>query len=209
MTLHAWGLFCATETLLCLRPGPACLLVISLALRRGEGAALFAALGVLAANAVYFAISATGLVAVHSLSAEIFAAIKWSGALYLIWIGAKTIVRSFRKTTPAGALLPEAAASTRRAFWQGFVAQGANPTLLVYFTAILPQFIDAAHPLPGQVAILAASSFAIELAVMSVYAALAARAGRHAVPRFQRVADRVGGGLLVAAGAGLASLRRE
>jgi homoserine/homoserine lactone efflux protein len=207
MTVEAWVLFCMTETLLCLNPGPSALLVMSLALTRGQGAGVRATVGVLAANAVYFTVSASGLVAVHSLSAEAFFVIKWVGAAYLIWLGARMILRSFR----AGGvgLSPSVAVSTGRSFWQGFVAQGANPNLVVYFTAILPQFVDPARPLPGQVAILACSSFVIEFMVLSVYSAVAFRAGRRAAPRFRLVAERLGGSLLVAAGAGLASLRRE
>jgi len=207
MTIEAWALFCATETLLCLNPGPSALLVMSLALTHGRGAGIRATLGVLAANAVYFALSASGLVALHALSAELFFVIKWAGAAYLVWLGARMIARSIRGR-PVG-LLPTVAASRRRSYWQGFVAQGANPNLLIYFTAVLPQFVDPSRPLPGQVAILAFSSFVIEFAVLSIYAALVFRAGRRAAPRFRVVAERLGGGLLIAAGAGLASLRRE
>jgi homoserine/homoserine lactone efflux protein len=207
MTVEAWLLFCATETVLCLSPGPSALLVTSLALTRGRAASVVATAGVLAANAVYFAISASGLAAVHSLSAEVFLAIKWAGAAYLVWLGGRTIVRSFRRR--AAEPRAPAASSVRRSFWQGLVAQGANPNLLAYFTAILPQFVDPGRPLAGQVAILACSSFVVEFTVLSVYAALAHRAGRLAAPRSRVVAERVGGGLLVAAGAGLATLRRS
>jgi homoserine/homoserine lactone efflux protein len=207
MTVEAWLLFCLTETLLCLNPGPSALLVMSLALTRGQAAGIRATAGVLAANAVYFALSASGLVALHALSAEVFFVIKWAGAAYLIWLGARMIVRSFR-TREIGP--PSSAAVSRRgSYWQGFVAQGANPDLLIYFSAILPQFVDPARPLPGQIAILAGSSFVIEFTVLTVYASLVSRAGRRASTRFRLVAERVGGGLLVAAGAGLASLRRE
>jgi len=207
MTLQAWALFCATEALLCLNPGPSALLVISLALTRGRAAGVRATAGVLAANALYFTISASGLVAVHRLSAEVFSVIKWAGALYLMWLGARMIVRSLRARS--GGPPRAVPASGRRSFWQGFVTQGANPNLLVYFTAILPQFVDPLRPLPGQVAILAFSSLAIEFTVLTFYSALASRAGRRAAPRFRLLAERIGGGLLVAAGAGLASLRRE
>jgi homoserine/homoserine lactone efflux protein len=205
MTLEAWGLFCLTEALLCLKPGVSTLSVMSLAATRGLNAGIVATVGVLAANAVYFALSASGLVALNALSAEIFTAIKWAGAVYLIWTGATMIARSFR---PRAAPVAATTASKQRAFWQGFVAQGANPNLLVYFAAILPQFVDTAHPLPGQIAILAISSFVIEGSILSVYAALAARAGRSARPRARAAIERAGGGLLIAAGVGLASLRR-
>jgi homoserine/homoserine lactone efflux protein len=206
MTLQAWALFCLTETLLCLNPGPSTLLVLSLALTRGQVAGLLATVGVLAANAVYFTLSASGLVAVHAISAQAFRAIKWAGAAYLIWLGARMLLRSFR--AQAAAAPAEVAARASRSFWQGFTTQAANPNLLVYFTAILPQFVDPKQAFAGQVAILALSSFVIEFAVLSIYAALAARAGRRAAPRFRRIAERLAGGMLIAAGAGLAALRR-
>ena len=86
MTLEVWAFFCVTETLLCLNPGSSALLVISLGMTRGQAAGVAATAGVLAANAIYFALSATGLAAVHSLSLEAFRAIKWLGAAYLIWL---------------------------------------------------------------------------------------------------------------------------
>jgi homoserine/homoserine lactone efflux protein len=206
MTLAAWLLFCATETALCLSPGPSALLVVSLSLTRGRRAGGLATLGVLTANALYFTLSATGLVAARSVSAEVFLAVKWAGAAYLVWLGIRTIVRSFGEADAGSP--PDGELPRRRSFWQGLVTQGANPNLLVYFTAILPQFVDPTRPLPGQVAILACSSFAIEFAVLCAYATLAARAGRFAAPRSRAVAERMGGGLLVAAGAGLASIRQ-
>jgi homoserine/homoserine lactone efflux protein len=207
VTLEAWALFCLVEFLLCLKPGPSCMVVISLGLTRGHSAGVLATTGVLAANAIYFALSATGLAAALSLPAQVFVAIKWLGAGYLVWVGARMLTRSFRPSEAAPST--PAPAARGRAFWQGFVAQGANPSLLVYFSAILPQFIDAAQPLASQVAVLALSSFAIEFAVLSAYSALSHRAGQRTGPRFQRVVDRLGGGMLIAAGAGLARIERD
>lgn len=207
MTVETWALFCLVEFLLCLKPGPSCMVVISLGLTRGQAAGVLATAGVLAANAIYFAVSATGVAAALQLPAQVFAAIQWLGAAYLIWVGARMLARSFRRGESEPSL--PAPAARGRAFWQGFVAQGANPGLLVYFTAILPQFIDTAAPLAWQVAVLAVSSFAIEFAVLSAYSALSHRAGRRTGPRFQRMVDRLGGGLLIAAGAGLARIERD
>jgi len=205
MTLEAWALFCLTEFFLCLNPGPSTLVVISQALTRGPSAGVWATAGVLAANAIYFALSAFGLVALHSLSAEAFSVIKYGGAAYLVWLGATTIVRSFQKRTPARVL---EGGREGRPFWRGFVAQGANPNLLVYFTAILPQFIDASLPVAPQVAVLACSSFVIEFSVLCAYAGVSGRAGRAAAPRFRAYFERIGGTLLIAAAAGLARIER-
>ncbi len=205
MTFEAWALFCLTETVLCLNPGPSALVVISQSLTHGPSAGVRATFGVLAANAIYFAISASGLVALHALSADAFSLIKWGGAAYLVWLGTTTIVRSFKSAGTARPIDPRA---DGRPFRRGFVAQAANPNLLVYFTAILPQFIDPAHPVAPQVALLACSSFVIEFSILSAYSGLAGRAGNVAAPRFRTTLERVGGGLLIAAAAGLARIQR-
>lgn len=206
MTLEAWALFCLVETMLCLDPGPSTFVVISQSLGNGRASGVRAASGVIAANAVYFGLSASGLVALHALSAEAFALIKWGGAAYLVWLGVTTIRRSCHAGRLAGAA---PAGQGGRPFWRGFVTQGANPNLLVYFTAILPQFIDADAPVAPQVALLAASSFVIEFSVLVVYARISGRAGEAAAPRLRVLAERVGGGLLIAAAAGLARIERE
>lgn len=205
MTVAAWALFCLTEFVLCLKPGPSCLVVVSQSLTRGPAAGVRVTLGVIAANAIYFAISASGLVALHSLSSEAFSIIKWCGAAYLAWLGVNLIRSSLDPA--AGRGVPSA--DSANPFWRGFVTQGANPNLLVYFAAILPQFIDPTHAVPPQVALLACSSFVIESAVLSAYAGLSGRAGRVAAPRFRVLLERVGGGLVIAAAAGLARLQRE
>lgn len=207
MSFEAWALFCLTELLLCLNPGPAVLLVVSLSLTRGRAHGFAASLGVLAANALYFAVSATGLAALLNLSSRGYLAIRWAGAAYLIWFGARMILRSLRAQAGAGAAAPTGARG--RCFWQGFAVQVSNPGLLVYFTAILPQFVDPSAPIGRQVAILAVSSFAIELAVLSGYSALSHRAGRFAAPRSRLLVERFAGVLLIAAGAGLAAIGRE
>jgi homoserine/homoserine lactone efflux protein len=205
VTFEAWTLFCLTETVLCLQPGPAALVVVSQALARGTGAGVRASTGVLAANAVYFALSASGLVALHARSAEAFSAIRWVGAAYLLWLSARSIRRSFAARDADAPR--DAAAPAGRSFWRGFLAQGANPNLLVYFAAILPQFIDPRAPVAPQVAILAVSSFAIEMTVLSAWSGLSGRAGEAAAPRLRAWLERLGGGLLIAAAAGLARTR--
>jgi len=117
------------------------------------------------------------------------------------------IVRSFQ---PAGETLSSPDPVSRgRLFWQGFVTQGAKPNLLIYFTAILPQFIDPRARLGSQVAVLAFSSFGIEFMVLWAYSALSHRAGHAVAPRFHHLVERIGGGFLIGAGAGLATLRRQ
>ena len=205
MSLETWLLFCVTETVLCLTPGPAVLLVVSLTLRGRAPAGLRGALGVLLANAFYFMVSATGLAAVLLASYEVFFLIKWVGAAYLVWLGLKALLGP-RRAAPTSADVERVRS---RAFTHGFLTQSANPKLIVFFTALLPQFIDPAGAVGMQVAVLGLSSLLIELAVLVGYVALTER-GRRMVsaPRLGAVLQRAGGLLLIGAGAGLATLRR-
>jgi len=124
MSLRIWLLFCATDTVLCLTPGPAVLLVVSQAMSRGMWSGLAASLGILATNAVYFALSATGVGALLVGSSRVFIVVKWLGAIYLVWMGARMILAK-RAAVQRPETAPET--STRSAFSLGVVTQGANP----------------------------------------------------------------------------------
>ncbi len=206
MSLEAWLLFCATEAVLCLSPGPAVLLVVSLSLVGGGRAGLRAALGVLAVNVLWFALSATSLAAILIASQQVFFAVKWLGAGYLVWLGVRMVV-----SRPA----PGESEATpgdvgRGAFTRGVVVQGANPKTVLFFTALLPQFIDPSGAVGSQVLLLGVSSVVIELAVLALYVAACQRARRLVEPRrFALPLQRAGGVLLVGAGLGLAAIRRS
>lgn len=206
MSLETWLLFCATEVVLCFIPGPAVLCVVSAALTRGTRAGFQASLGILAANTTYFALSATGLGAVLLASRTAFVVIKWVGAAYLVYLGVRML---FARNTDSPAT-PDAPASRkpRREFWNGFVVQAANPKALIFFTALLPQFIDPDAGVAAQIGILAASSIVIELGVLTIYVAASQSARRWMRGgRFGAALQRAGGGLLILAGARLAAMR--
>jgi homoserine/homoserine lactone efflux protein len=204
MSIEAWIAFCATETVLCLTPGPAVLFVVSVAMARGSRPGMAAALGILAGNAFYFALSATGVAAVIVASSRLFAALKWAGAAYLVWLGLRMLLSRSQRPRDGATPRPDG-----RSFLRGFVVQTANPKALVFFVALLPQFIDPGAPVGFQVLVLGASSVAIELGVLAAYVALAGRARRLAGARWAAPLERVGGGFLIAAGARLALVRSE
>jgi threonine/homoserine/homoserine lactone efflux protein len=208
MSIEAWLFFATTETILCLSPGPAVLLVLSVSLTRGWSSGLQASAGVLVANTLYFLLSATSLGAILLTSWEAFFLIKWVGAAYLIWIGLTMVVARGAGNIDT-AVHPTPTHTGRRTLLHGVVTQGANPKALVFFTALLPQFVNPAEPLAPQIAILAVTSILIEFGALASYAALASRTSHFAQrPRFATVLNRVGGGLLIGAGAGLAALKR-
>lgn len=207
MSWEVWALFAVTETALCFSPGPAVLLVLSQALARGTGLSIWSNLGILAGNTMYFILSATSLGAVLVASYELFSAIRWIGAAYLIWLGVTAFFgkSSALSIAPAGG----SSASWMRIFVNGFVLQAANPKALVFFTALLPQFIDPSSSVAVQVLILGVTSVVIEFFVLLGYGALAGRMTSVAArPRFSALANRVAGSMLITAGVGMAAMRR-
>jgi threonine/homoserine/homoserine lactone efflux protein len=201
MTWTTWGLFVATELVLCLTPGPAVLFVLSQALRSGPRRSLWANLGILSGNAFYFLLSAAGLGAVLLASHDLFTVVKWCGAAYLICLGLRSLIAP-------GHAKPTDDVDGARSGWgvvrQGFVLQAANPKALLFFVALLPQFLDPSGNVPLQVGVLAVSSIAVEFFVLLGYGLAAGRlSGWARRPAVARATERVAGGLLVAAGATL------
>jgi homoserine/homoserine lactone efflux protein len=204
MTFQTWLLFCVTETVLCFIPGPAVLFVLATALRRGFAPASVAAAGILAGNTFYFALSATGIAAVIVASQAVFGALKWAGAAYLVWLGLRMLLA--RTAEPASAQR-HSGGTADKLLGRAFIVQAANPKALVFFIALLPQFINPAASVPWQILILGISSVVIESMVLGLYAALAARARTMTGARFSSSLERVGGACLIAAGARLAWYR--
>src|SRR5262249_16028815 len=144
MNWQLWYLFVVTETALCVVPGPAVLLVLSQALSRGTRMAAWSILGILAANTLYFVVSATCIAAVVLGSYQVFFAIKWVGAAYLVWLGLNALLGKSKLLSISGANGQNSSGS--RMFADGFVLQMSNPKALIFFTALVPQFIEPNAP---------------------------------------------------------------
>ena len=202
MTIRTWALFAATDLVACFVPGPAVLFVVGSALRHGARAALRANLGILSANAFYFALSATGLGALLLASHALFTGLRWMGAAYLVWLGVRLwLTNAAPRAVPATAReLPSGSLYAR-----AVLLQLSNPKALVFFAALLPQFIDSTRPIATQFAILGVTSTLFELCVLAFYGSAAgAAAERLHTPRWQRRLDRASGSCLLAAGLKLA-----
>lgn len=156
---------------------------------------------------MYFALSATSLGAIIVASYNLFFLIKWVGAAYLVYLG----LQCFLSKSSMLALPEERSrgGSNWRIWTDAFLLQGANPKALLFFTAILPQFIDTNYSIVLQVLILGVSSIVVEFFILLTYGQLAGRtlsAARN--PRFEKISNRIAGSLLIGAGLGLARLKR-
>ena len=195
-------LFAATELLLSMTPGPAVLLVVSQGMRRGFASSRRGAAGILTGNAIYFALSAAGLGALLVASKRVFDVLQIVGAAYLVLVGLRMLLMPSRIER----LDESAARRLDGSFAQGLITQLANPKAIVFFTALLPQFVDPTKPMTIQFVILGVISILVELPVLLLYG-LAADRGRAVYGKHARLIERLSGACLVAAGAKLAATR--
>jgi homoserine/homoserine lactone efflux protein len=195
-----YWLYVLAEAALSLSPGPAVMLVIACGLTYGARKSVHATLGILSANAIYFAISATALGALLVASQAFFFAVKWLGAAYLVYIGLSAL---FGRPSPLTVTRDDRTGGAPRALYlSGLTLQLANPKTLVFFASILPQFVDPRLPVGPQMAWLAAGSIVPEFFILGGYGYLASRAARlTGDPRFALLTERVAGVLVLGAAA--------
>ncbi len=206
MSFDLWIAFLAASAVMLAIPGPTVLLVVSYALGHGRQTALATVAGVVLGDFTAMTASVLGLGVLLAASAALFTALKWMGAGYLIYLG----VKLWRAPVADGA-----AASTQpvarplRLFAHAFAVTATNPKSIVFFVAFLPQFLDAARPFAGQVAVMEASFLVLAALNATVYALTASAAGG-AIRRssIRRAVNRVGGSFLIGAGL-LAALWRK
>jgi homoserine/homoserine lactone efflux protein len=179
MTLKTWLLFLTMETALSLSPGPAVFYVVSQGVRGALRRSLPAAAGIISANALYFALSATSLGALIAASSRFFTIAKWAGAAYLVYLGVKSL-RAARASheVKLSETMPTEQGDLRRVYLGALTLQLANPKALLFFLALLPQFIDLQQPVTRQMLILAATSMLPEFCILVGYGWLAHRALR-------------------------------
>lgn len=146
MTLEIYLVFVGASIVLCIVPGPDMMFLLTRSVAQGTKAGLMAALGINLGGYVHLAAAVLGLSAVLATSPYAFAAVKFAGAGYLIYLGVRALV-SENGPLP---LNPDGLARHGRSevFWQGFVSDALNPKVAIFFAALLPQFVVAhgEHP---------------------------------------------------------------
>jgi threonine/homoserine/homoserine lactone efflux protein len=192
-------IFIGMTLLAALTPGLAVLLVTSNALKRGFEGAWRATVGIEIGNAVYVLASATGLTALLVASAPLFTAVRWAGAVYLIYLGIRLVIASFRPSESAESVTGMRALNP---MLQGISTQLGNPKALLYWTALFPQFLDRTHDLLPQFFVLGITAICVETVVLTGYtlATISARKAIARPPFMRRVIDGITGGFFIVIG---------
>ena len=202
----------ATFFLVCLvataTPGPAVFYVLSAGMSGGFSGSGRASLGVLCADALYFLLSVTGLGTILLASYAVFTLVKFAGAAYLVYLGLRLLCSAVVWPKEAVASWTNAPAG-RRWLSGGFMVHAANPKALLYFGSIVPQFLQPDRALMPQLVVLGLAHLVTALTVLVAYSYFASRIRALATrPWFSRTLNATSGILLVAVGAGLASIKR-
>jgi threonine/homoserine/homoserine lactone efflux protein len=195
--LAAWGLI--------LIPGPSMLFVIGRSLALGRIGGLLSVVGNAAGCLVIAAAVALGLGVIIEESVVVFTIVKIAGALYLVYLGIQTI----RHRNEAGAADGAAIAprSKLRVLGEGFLVGLTNPKIIVFFIAVLPQFVDrSAGSVPLQLGVFGAIFVVIALLSDSVWALVAGSARDWFARSPRRIARLRGAGGFMMIGLGVAVL---
>ena len=195
LTTHGLLLFIGAELIFSLTPGPTVMMISAYGFKGGFRAALAAIAGTQTGNTLWYVICVTGLGALVTASPSLFHAIRLLGAAYLVWLGATAIWKSFHAAPDEhGPRL------MGKPYVQATLTQMGNPKAILFFGAIVPQFLDTLGPLMPQYLVMYVITFIGESIILTGYGWLASHGGRlaglgHAVWR-----ERISGAVLLALG---------
>ncbi|PKU24190.1 LysE family translocator [Telmatospirillum siberiense] len=196
--------FLAVMAAMAIMPGPAILFAVAAGMARGPRGAVLATVGMNLAALVWFVGSALGLVVLASTVPWVFRLAGWIGVLYIGWLGLEALFAAFRREPAAPKAMKTPGVSV---FRDGFLVQATNPKALLFFTAVLPPFVDLGRPVWPQMAAFALGLFILDGTAMISYGMLgAAFAHKMGEPKFRRAFSLLVGSILLFV-AGLMLLR--
>jgi len=186
-------------------PGPSVLFVVTRSLTLGRRAGLATAVGNTAGVYVQVVLVAVGVGAIVQESIAVFTAIKLAGALYLVFLGVQTF--RHRRALADALYAPVEPKLMRRMLTDAFVVGVANPKVIVFFIAVLPQFVDRSAGAVGLQLLTLGAVFCTIAVICDAVWAIAAGAARDWLVRSPRRLAAIGGTggvVMVGLGAGLA-----
>jgi threonine/homoserine/homoserine lactone efflux protein len=182
--------FAAMSFLLIVVPGPSVLFVIGRALAHGRRTALTTVFGNAAGAYVLVIAVAFGVGTIVERSVVAFTVLKLAGAAYLIYLGVMAVRHRGKLRAAFDGAGPDH--GRLRTLWDGFAVGVANPKTVVFFAAVLPQFVDRGHEVVGQMLVLGLLFSLIAIASDTVWG-LVASGARNWFARSPRRLALVGG----------------
>ena len=193
-----YGAFLIAMTVMAMTPGPAVLYAMAQGLERGKRAVFEGVAGINTAMIVWFTGAALGLSAVFAAHPTAFRWLSVAGAGYVAWLGVQSIRGALKPRPDQPSATGSRGAQGPRSgspFAGGFAVQIANPKVLLFFTAVLPPFIDADRDVAPQLLLFAAGTLVLDIVFMTAYGL----SGAALTSRMQRPGFRRGFGLFVGA----------
>jgi len=206
MDFSLWLAFFAAAWAISLSPGAGAVAAMSAGVNHGFARGYFMTFGLVMGIWTQVLVVGLGLGALIAASSLAFAAVKWLGVGYLLWLG----IKQWRAPAqPMVAATGEAQVTRRTLVLRGWMVNAVNPKGTVFLLAVVPSFLDITRPLTLQYAVIGATLMFTDLVVMAGYTALAARLLRLLKSPTQiRALNRLFGSLFVAAAALLALFKR-
>jgi homoserine/homoserine lactone efflux protein len=188
-------LFIGAELVFSLTPGPTVMMISAYGFKGGFRDALAAIAGTQTGNTLWYAICVTGSGALVTASPSVFHVIRLVGAAYLAWLGASAIWKSFHaEPDHHGPRL------MGKPYIQATLTQMGNPKAILFFGAIVPQFLDTHEPLIPQYLTMFVITFIGESIILTGYGWLASHGGRMTGVRHAVWRERISGLVLLALG---------
>ncbi len=164
-----------TSFLLTIAPGPDVMYVLAQSISKGRKYGLASAIGLSVGLLFHTALLAFGISKIITQNQQIFTAIKYLGALYLLWLAYKVWM-----SKPKNKVVEQAVVSSKKYpienTFQGLVMNITNPKVLMFFLAVIPNFIDLTNEnIKGQIFLMGIIFMLQALIIFSLYAILAAR----------------------------------
>jgi len=192
-------LFLAGAMILLVIPGPAVFYILSRTIGQGRLAGVVSAAGISVGTLVHSVAAALGLSAILASSARVFHIVQFAGAIYLIFLGMRTLLSRDEATLSNG----NAPHSLPRVFGQGVLVNLLNPKTALFFLAFLLQFVDASRGhVSAQIFFFGCSFALLGLLSDSSWALLAGTLADRlrASVRWRRIQKNVSGSSLIALG---------
>ena len=193
---HTLIIYLISTFFVILSPGASAILVLSKGAAQGTRKGMAVIAGFNTAVTLYFILSALGITALIAASAQAFMIIKWLGVAYLVYLGLSAIFSKSGaiKVTPSR----QKSQSLFSRIAQGFMVEFSNPKAILYFTAILPQFLDLSRPLIPQLTIMIIRSIIMQWLIYGGYALLGNRIAQSGIkPFFLNLLNKTLGGALL------------